>query len=169
MSGGMFTWSNNQVPPTLEKLDRILVSKDWEDSFPHAMLKKLPREVSDHNPLIIVSGTPKGLPHIQFKFDLNWFSNPDFFPLLEKIWNRPCRVKTAFDRIQQKLKLFKQFFKGWGFNQQGVFRKLRKYLQIELPALEELEETSTLSGDQVVRKQWVLCENLKLLEQEEVY
>jgi endonuclease/exonuclease/phosphatase family metal-dependent hydrolase len=59
MNGGLYTWSNNQDPPVLEKLDRILVSKSWEDLFPHALVRKLPREVSNHNPLIVTSGTPK--------------------------------------------------------------------------------------------------------------
>lgn len=71
--------------PTLEKLDRILVSKSWEDFFPHAMVRKLPRETLDHNPLIISSGILKNLPHIQFKFDAHWFKNPEFFELVEKI------------------------------------------------------------------------------------
>jgi exonuclease III len=31
MSGGMFTWSNNQRDPTLEKLDRVLMSRGWEN------------------------------------------------------------------------------------------------------------------------------------------
>lgn len=44
MTGGLFTWSNNQEDPLLEKLDRIIVSKDWEDFFPHAMVRKLPRK-----------------------------------------------------------------------------------------------------------------------------
>jgi hypothetical protein len=44
-----------------------------------------------------------------------------------------------------------------------------KELQIELSSLEELEETSYLTEAQVLRKHWVLCENLKLLEQEELY
>ena len=56
MSGGVYTWSNNQNPPTLEKLDRILVSNSWEDLFPTAIVTKLPREVSDHNPLILSCG-----------------------------------------------------------------------------------------------------------------
>jgi exonuclease III len=55
MTGGLFTWSNNQENPTLEKLDRILISKDWEDIFPHALVRKFPREISDHNPLILTS------------------------------------------------------------------------------------------------------------------
>jgi hypothetical protein len=34
MSGGQFTWSNNQAVPTLEKLDRFIVSREWELLFP---------------------------------------------------------------------------------------------------------------------------------------
>jgi hypothetical protein len=46
--------------------------------------------------------------------------------------------------------LFKQFFKGWGNNKQGKDRKLRKELQVELLALEELEETVGLTSEHVV-------------------
>lgn len=85
MSGGIYTWTNNQDPPTLERLDRILVSSGWEDIYPHAMVKKLPREVSDHNPLILFSGHNKKLPHIQFKFELSWIDNPEFIQGVDKI------------------------------------------------------------------------------------
>ena len=37
MTGGLYTWSNNQENPILEKLDRILASKEWEDIFPNTM------------------------------------------------------------------------------------------------------------------------------------
>lgn len=36
LSGGGFTWSNNQENPTLEKLDRLLMSNEWEYLFPLA-------------------------------------------------------------------------------------------------------------------------------------
>jgi hypothetical protein len=168
MTGGMFTWSNNQEFPVLEKLDRVLMSKEWEDLFPLAMIKKLPREVSDHNPLIllIVSNAPTKT--IQFRFELSWLKNPDFFSQVDRIWNKPCRAKTTIDKIQQKLKLVKQYFKGWGLNLQGTLRKLRMELHEELITLEELEELSTLSSDQWQRKTWVLSEILRLLE-EEIY
>lgn len=29
MNGGMFTWTNNQEIPILEKIDRVLVTKEW--------------------------------------------------------------------------------------------------------------------------------------------
>lgn len=79
MTGGRFTWSNNQEFPTLEKLDRILVTKEWEDFFPLALVKKLPREVSIHNPLILLSDSRTPNKAIQFRFELSWLKIPDFF------------------------------------------------------------------------------------------
>ena len=90
---------HNQENPTLEKLDRILVSKDWEDIFPNTLVKKLPREISDHNPLILYSESYK-------PYELGWVNNPEFIVAVKKIWSKPCRAKTMLDKIQQKLKLF---------------------------------------------------------------
>jgi exonuclease III len=53
MTGGRYTWSNNQENPTLEKLDRYLSCKAWEMILPLALVYKMPREHSDHNPIII--------------------------------------------------------------------------------------------------------------------
>jgi hypothetical protein len=168
-TGGSFTWSNNQEFPTLEKLDRVLMTKEWEDLFPLAMIKKLPREVSDHSPLILLTDSKKPTKSIQFRFELSWLKNPDFFTQVEKIWSKLCRASTTLDKIQQKLKLVKQYFKGWGLNLQGELRKLKKELQEELIILENLEETIGLTSDQWHRKTWIISEILRLLEQEELY
>jgi endonuclease/exonuclease/phosphatase family metal-dependent hydrolase len=51
VSGGAFTWSNHQADPTLEKLDRILVSREWELLFPTVHIHKESKWMSNHNPL----------------------------------------------------------------------------------------------------------------------
>jgi hypothetical protein len=43
------------------------------------------------------------------------------------------------------MKRFKQYFKGWGFNQQGEQRKLKQAIQAELWELEQEEECGPLS------------------------
>lgn len=53
IAGGKYTWSNNQENPTLEKLDRVLMTREWEIIFPAVNIHKIPREISDHNPLIL--------------------------------------------------------------------------------------------------------------------
>ena len=100
MSGGIYTWSNNQDDPVLEKLERILVSRDWESIFPNSLVKRLPREISYHSPLILSSGPCKTIKHLEFKFELSWFSNPDFLPFVEKIWKKHCNASSTLDRIQ---------------------------------------------------------------------
>jgi hypothetical protein len=49
--------------------------------------------------------------------------NPEFFQCVRKIWGKPCFAKSSLDRIQQKLKMIKKYFKRWGFNLQGELRK----------------------------------------------
>jgi len=99
MCGGLYTWSNNQENPTLVKLDRVLISQDWEDIFPQVVVNRLPREVY-RNPLLVTVNKCADLPFIQFKFDLSWLKNPDFFHEVERIWMQPCRARTALDKIQ---------------------------------------------------------------------
>jgi endonuclease/exonuclease/phosphatase family metal-dependent hydrolase len=56
MSGRKFTWANSRRVPTYEKLDRVLVSTEWEQNFPLARVEALSREVSDHTPLLLCTG-----------------------------------------------------------------------------------------------------------------
>jgi endonuclease/exonuclease/phosphatase family metal-dependent hydrolase len=66
MCGGLYTWSNNQEIPILEKLDRVLVSQEWEDMFPQVVVNRLPSEIFDHNPLLVTINRSEHLPFIQF-------------------------------------------------------------------------------------------------------
>jgi hypothetical protein len=50
LSGGQYTWTNNQADPTLEKLDRLLMNSDWEDLLPLTTVHKLNMDISDHIP-----------------------------------------------------------------------------------------------------------------------
>ena len=116
ISGGKYTWSNNLAHPTLEKLDRILMSEGWEDLFPMASVRKLVREISDHNPLLLSDGeegreAPK--PH-EFRFNLAWIKDKDFLPTVSRIWSRKVHSSDPIDSLNIKLKRFNKFFKGWG-------------------------------------------------------
>lgn len=62
MGGGKHTWTNKQKHPTLEKLHRILMRFDWEDMFPLVVVRKLVRDVSGHNLLLLTSGPEKTRP-----------------------------------------------------------------------------------------------------------
>jgi len=117
-------------------LDRVLISKDWEDMFPTVFLHKLPRDLSDHTPLILSSDTNQPLRNLSFKLETSWIKHPDFLDKVREIWQKSCFAMSTPDRIQAKLKRFKQIFKGWGFNIEGERRKRKMLLQKELLSLE---------------------------------
>jgi hypothetical protein len=52
---GRFTLSNNQDPPTKSRIDRFLLSWDWEEHFSNLSQKVMPQIVSDHCPFILDS------------------------------------------------------------------------------------------------------------------
>jgi hypothetical protein len=79
MTGRRFTWANYVEVPTYEKLDRILVTTDWEQKFPLAFVKALAPEISDHTPLLLDTEEPSHRENVRdFKFELAWMSRDGF-------------------------------------------------------------------------------------------
>ena len=59
MSGRKYTWVNYLKNPTFERLDRVLVSTEWEQHYPLATIVALSREISNHTPLLLNTGKKK--------------------------------------------------------------------------------------------------------------
>jgi endonuclease/exonuclease/phosphatase family metal-dependent hydrolase len=51
-----YTWAASDNNPTYEKLDRVLVSTDWEHNYPLSTVEPRDRNISDHTPLILNTG-----------------------------------------------------------------------------------------------------------------
>jgi hypothetical protein len=108
MHGGKFTWSNNHASPTLEKLDRVLMSPGWEDLFPLVTVQKLVREVSDHNALLLDTAS-HAIPvnaSREFRFDLSWSQNVEFFHSAALVLNRTVHSDDPIDILNIKLNFF---------------------------------------------------------------
>jgi hypothetical protein len=136
---------------------------------PNVKVNKLPREVSDHNPLVLSTDIQVKLRHLRFRFELAWLKNPVFLEKVKEIWGEHYHAESACDRIQRKLKKFKQYFKGWEFNRQGAQKKRKMVLQDEIWKLEQIEEDALLSPDQAANKTKWLGELMTILEEEELY
>lgn len=120
IGGGKFTWSNGQEDPTLEKLDRILISSPWENLFPLTVVQKLVRKLSDHNPLLWDTMDKKEKKVQTFRFDTSWDKHPDFLNKVQQVWQTPMVATDSLGIIQEKLKKISKVFKGWGINLGGV-------------------------------------------------
>jgi hypothetical protein len=106
--------------PHWKKLDRVLMSREWEIMFLGIYIFKKPRELSDHNPLIMSIVVNTLNQSREFRFELNWISHPDFVPKVQEIWQAPTRDSNCLDRILFKIKKVNKYLKGWGFNLSGM-------------------------------------------------
>jgi endonuclease/exonuclease/phosphatase family metal-dependent hydrolase len=53
LAGGSYTWSTSCDPLVWSRIDRFLVSPDWEARFPVASQKRLTCLYSDHFPILL--------------------------------------------------------------------------------------------------------------------
>ena len=89
MSERQFTFANYLPDPTYEKLDRALMTSEWEFKYLMVTVYALDRGVSDHTPLILDTGDPSYAGYAkQFKIELNWLSHEDFRDRVIEIWNK---------------------------------------------------------------------------------
>ena len=63
LDGGRHTLSSGTDQPAISRIDRALVTPDWEDHFPDVLQWILPRPISDYSPILLEAGG---------KFRSNW-------------------------------------------------------------------------------------------------
>ena len=128
LSGRKFTWANSLIDPTFERLDRVLVSIEWELQFPRTTVQALTREISsDHTPLLLSFGDTTVTPPM-FKFELGWLTRDDFHEVVENIWREENRGVSSIERWQNKIRRLRQFLSGWAKNKSGHYKKEKKEL-----------------------------------------
>jgi hypothetical protein len=116
LSNRKFTWANSRSEPTFETLDRTLVSTECEAKYPLTTVQALTREISDHTPLLLStgSGTHSNKQPL-FKFELGWFLHEGFSKMVAQVWEKETRGQTHCRNGSTKYKDFD--------NSYGVGRK----------------------------------------------
>jgi hypothetical protein len=122
--------------------------------FPLVTVRKLVREVSDHNALLLdtVSHAIPLNTSREFHFDLSWFKNVEFLHSAALVLNRFVPSNDPIAILNIKLKRFKKYFKGWGSIFYGHNKKLKRELKEELASIEALEKENDLTPDLNLRK-----------------
>lgn len=85
LNGRRYTWSNEQSPPTLVHLDRVLCTSDWEDAHSDCHLRCLASVVSDHCPLLL-DCSPMPTTHRRFHFEDYWLRMDGFQDTVTAAW-----------------------------------------------------------------------------------
>ena len=167
LQGGPFTWSGGLNNQAMTRLDRFLVSEDWESHFKGAVQCTLPRPVSDHFPILLDGGGVRRGP-APFRFENMWLEEEGFKDLL-KGWWQGLSFNGSFSFIlAEKQKALKAILKLWNkdvFGKVDVNKKvaLDKVIfwdgqeKIRPLSLEELEARKVAKGD---FEKWALMEEV---------
>jgi hypothetical protein len=141
----------------------------WETIFPLSNVRKIPRYMSDHNPMLLGTDTGKIRKTKRFCFETSWIKHDDFLPKMKEIWEEHVITNNVVDNWHIKLNRVKTFLKGWGLSLKGQTRRYKLMLQKELDVLEQKEEENMLSPGLLDRKTLIQTELMRLLEEEELY
>ena len=77
-----YTWWGEQNGRSMSRLDRFLVSTDWESHFSKVIQRCPPRPVSDHFPILLDSDGVRTGPS-PFRFELMWLKFEPFKEILQ--------------------------------------------------------------------------------------
>jgi hypothetical protein len=167
LAGGTCTWSNNQENPSWSRLDRFLVSPNWEVKFPGSIQKRLPRLCSDHFSILLDCGGIQWSSR-PFKFENMWLKAEGFVDRV-RLWWASYRFQGSPSFIfTQKLKALKADLKRWNEQEFGNVEFRKKMHMEELCTLDRLEEQQGLSSEEKERKCVVIRDLENSILQEEI-
>jgi hypothetical protein len=122
LEGRLFTWSNERAHPTLEKIDRVFVSSEWEGLYPGYDLCSLASLCFDHAPLLLRTNR-NFFAKKRFLFRSFWTKFPGFLEVIKKAWHCPLQEASPILLFRNTTR----FLKSWSDRVVGNVR-----LQIEL-------------------------------------
>lgn len=65
------------------------MTTDWEQKFPLSTVDALTRDISDHTPLLLDTGSASHRGNnLMFKFELGWITRDDFHDKVTQVWQK---------------------------------------------------------------------------------
>lgn len=120
LQGRTFTWTNERDSPAMARLDRFLISNEWNLKYPNSSQKALPSTSSDHCPLSLTAKTS----HMKtkfFRFENIWLKFEDLPQLVTETWQSEPTAHTP-DALQKKLKNLQTTIKNWSNSKIGSIK-----------------------------------------------
>ncbi|WMV42285.1 hypothetical protein MTR67_035670 [Solanum verrucosum] len=147
LAGDVFTWKNGEGHDPAARLDRFLISEEWENTFKNIKQSTLQRVISDHCPLILECGNWER-PNSYFKFE-NWWLQTENFKEMVKTWWDSSNFRGKLDFIlASKLKYLKDKLKEWSRTRQGNLGLQKQSILNQLADLERIQDQRQLTDDE---------------------
>nr|XP_009781800.1 PREDICTED: uncharacterized protein LOC104230638 isoform X1 [Nicotiana sylvestris]XP_016465708.1 PREDICTED: uncharacterized protein LOC107788542 isoform X3 [Nicotiana tabacum] len=118
LAGGDYTWRKGDKHVIAARLDRFLISVEWNENFRNIKQQLMLRVTSDHSPLMLQCGSWEPVKSY-FKFENWWLQTEGFKDRVEDCWKSfICEGRPDYI-LAFKLKALKAKLKEWSKTMQG--------------------------------------------------
>lgn len=112
LHGRLYTWSNERSHPTLERIDRIFVSLEWEERFSNCHLRSLSTDASDHAPLLLHTNV-QPVTRRRFRFESIWSRLPGYLDTVAAAWQHAPTNMDSMRTLDYKLRSTARALQSW--------------------------------------------------------
>lgn len=164
----VFTWSSFRADPSLSRLDRFLISVDWEDHFPHLQAECLHRPSSDHKPVLLKTSC-RGANKTRFRLEKYWLREESFREVVSQAWQGEHQGSSAMAQVVTNLKRVRQALIQWGASKTLPGKVAKDRILEHLEGLDALEEAGLMDEDDRAHRDKLKAEYEEILLKEEIY
>lgn len=154
LKGRKYTWCNEQLNPTMTKIDHFFASAKWLGIFPRTDLQALASMGSNHCPLFLQGDVTYEF-YRGFRFESYWVNCPDFMETVKEAWDRPVNTQDTILRVHVKLLRIAKALKIWRRQNFSNWKVRWAILNIVLANLEKAQEERTLTQDEITFKKYL--------------
>ena len=152
LQGGPFTWRGGLNNQRMSRLDRFLVSADWEIQFSNVTQSILSRPVSDHCPVMLDSNGIKSGPS-PFRFENMWLKFAGFKDILRDWWQSLHFSGSYSFILASKLKALKGILKAWNIEVFGRVDLKKKEALNRISFWDDVEKDKVLSLEEAEKRE----------------
>lgn len=143
LNGRRYTWSNEQSPPTLVHLDRVLCTSDWDDTHGECHLRCLTSVVSDHCSLLL-DCSPMPSVHRHFHFEDYWLRLEGFQEAVTAAWGS-THNPDPFRRLMSRLQTTAHKLTSWSSKATGNIKSKMAISRELISRFDKAQENRALS------------------------
>lgn len=141
-----FTSSNMREDPCLAKLDRILISDNWEARFDLSRVYSCPRPTSDYTPICLDLDEMSTKHNKLFLFEKWWLKNEEVHEMFRSNWSFLIRERDATEIRYCKWRRLRRILTRWDKRYHGLVKIRKKELMQWITELEKWEEITILTS-----------------------
>lgn len=116
-----YTWSNEREAPSMARLDRFLISTEWNHIYPNSSQTALPNTASDHCLILYTANTGFDKTRV-FRFENLWLKFTQLHDIVQTEWVSRD-IATNPIEMDLKLKSLQKCIKEWAETKVGSIKK----------------------------------------------